>query len=122
MLGIWEPDMLLAGQNDQTITDRLARELARVECIFNAELRSDLSCVNDLVGHVERYRGKMLRPTLVLVSGLAASPDGTELTEAHRVTAAVMEMVHIATLVHDDVLDEAELRRRGPTVNRMQGN
>ena len=60
----------------------------------------------------------MLRPTLLLLSGRAA---GT-LTDAHTVLATVVEMVHMATLVHDDVLDEAELRRKGATINHLRGN
>ncbi len=114
--------MLLVANKDPAIADRLASELAAIESRFNAELISDLPCVNTLATHVERYRGKMLRPMLVLVSGLAAAPREMELTDAHRVVAAVVEMVHMATLVHDDVLDEAAVRRRGFTVNHLRGN
>jgi octaprenyl-diphosphate synthase len=64
----------------------------------------------------------MLRPTLVLVSGLAFTRDGASLAPAHDVIAATVEMIHMATLVHDDVLDEAEVRRRGETVNFLRGN
>jgi octaprenyl-diphosphate synthase len=63
----------------------------------------------------------MLRPCLVLMSGKACSPAG-KLTDAHVVIATVVEMVHMATLVHDDVLDEAELRRKGATINHLRGN
>ena len=100
----------------------LAAQLAEVEARFAAELVSDLECVNSLVTHVERYRGKMLRPTLVLAAGLASDPRADGPTEAHRVIATVVEMVHMATLVHDDVLDEAAIRRRGDTINRLRGN
>ena len=62
----------------------------------------------------------MLRPTLVLLSGLVS--PGRKLNEGHRVIAAVVEMIHMATLVHDDVLDEAEVRRRGRTINNLHGN
>ena len=98
----------------------VAGGLARVERVFDRQLSSDLAFVNDLCGHVERYRGKMLRPTLLLLSGLATG-DG-EISDAQVTAAAVIEMVHMATLVHDDVLDEAEVRRRGETVNRLHGN
>jgi octaprenyl-diphosphate synthase len=98
----------------------VAEGLRRVERRFNEQVRSDLPSVERLVGHVERYRGKMLRPRLVLVSGLAAAP--APLTDAHVTVAAVCEMVHMATLVHDDVLDDADTRRRGRTVNRLHGN
>src|SRR5258706_14730439 len=62
----------------------------------------------------------MLRPCLVLLAGRACGGDG--LTEAHVTVATVVEMVHMSTLVHDDVLDEAELRRKGATLNHLRGN
>ncbi len=95
---------------------------------FDAQLRSDLPPVSRLVQHVENYRGKMLRPTLVLACGLATDPSCLRasvpscLSPAHITVAAVCEMIHMATLVHDDVLDEADIRRRGETVNRLYGN
>ncbi|MFM9994377.1 MAG: polyprenyl synthetase family protein [Phycisphaerales bacterium] len=102
---------------------RIDGALARVERRFDAQLASDLPPVSRLVAHVEHYRGKMLRPTLVMACGLAGG-RGTEpeLTDAHATIAAVCEMVHMATLVHDDVLDDADTRRRGRTVNRLYGN
>lgn len=110
------------------LAEQLADALRRVERVFDDQLRSDLPAVSRLVGHVGRYRGKMLRPVMVLLSGLAAHPRGgvegaaERLSDAHWVVAAVCEMVHMATLVHDDVLDEADTRRRGSTVNRLHGN
>jgi octaprenyl-diphosphate synthase len=100
------------------LTDCIEPALAAVERRFNEELRSDLPCVNTLIRHVSRFRGKMLRPSLVLLSGRACG----ELTDAHVTVATVVEMVHMATLVHDDVLDEAELRRKGATINHLKGN
>jgi octaprenyl-diphosphate synthase len=93
-------------------------QLEAIEKLFDAELLSTASCVNTLIRHVSRFRGKMLRPLLVLLSGKAAG----ELAEAHVVLGTVVEMVHMATLVHDDVLDEAELRRKGATINHLRGN
>jgi octaprenyl-diphosphate synthase len=105
-----------------SFTDCIARELAAVDHRFHGELVSDLKCVNTLVKHVSRFRGKMLRPCLVLLSGKACSTNGAELGDAHVTLATVVEMVHMATLVHDDVLDEAELRRKGATINHLRGN
>ena len=107
------------------VTELLGRELDEVAVIFERQLASELSAVNALCLHIEHYRGKMLRPALVLLSGLVTDGDpcdGRTLTDAHRVVAAVTEMIHMATLVHDDVLDEAEVRRRGDTVNHLWGN
>jgi octaprenyl-diphosphate synthase len=108
------PDTLLAAD--------IAAALARVETLFETQLSSDFPAVEELCRHVERYRGKMLRPTLVVVCGLAFRDDGAPLSPAHDVIAATVEMIHMATLVHDDVLDDAEIRRRGQTVNFLRGN
>jgi octaprenyl-diphosphate synthase len=100
------------------LTDCIGAELKDVDALFQTELEGDLACVNTLVKHVSRFRGKMLRPSLVLLTGKACG----ELSRAHTVVATVVEMVHMATLVHDDVLDEAELRRKGATINHLRGN
>lgn len=104
------------------IPEMLQIALRRVETTFDRALGSDLPPVQRLVAHLETYRGKMLRPSLVILSGLAASPTTTVPTDAHITIAAVCEMIHMATLVHDDVLDEADIRRQGATVNRLRGN
>jgi octaprenyl-diphosphate synthase len=101
-----------------SITESIGPHLAAVERRFHDELDSDLRCVNTLVKHVSRFRGKMLRPSLVLLAGKATGG----LRDEHTTIATVVEMVHMATLVHDDVLDEAELRRKGATINHLRGN
>lgn len=93
-------------------------ELDAVERLFDEELSSHDSFIRELCGRVRQYRGKMLRPALVLLCGEACG--GIE--AAHRTLAAVVEMVHVATLVHDDVLDDAEVRRRSATINARYGN
>ncbi len=107
---------------DTALAADIAAGLARVETLFEQQLSSQFPAVNDLCRHVERYRGKMLRPTLVIVTGLAFTKDGEPLRPEHDIIAATVEMIHMATLVHDDVLDEAEIRRRGETVNFLRGN
>jgi octaprenyl-diphosphate synthase len=69
-------------------------------------------------GHVLNSAGKNLRPTLV---ALAANCFGRP-TEAHITAAVIIEMVHLATLVHDDVMDEAKIRRGNPTLAARWGN
>jgi octaprenyl-diphosphate synthase len=100
------------------LTECIAPELQAVERLFAAEVQSQLECVNVLVRHVSRFRGKMLRPCLVLLAGRACG----RLTDQHVKAATVVELAHMATLVHDDVLDEAELRRKGATLNHLRGN
>lgn len=110
----------------QAIHSLLEAELEEVNEVFRRQLASDLPAVNELCRHIARYQGKMLRPTLTLLCGLAARPEdadlGAPLGESHRVLAAVAEIIHLATLVHDDVLDESDLRRNAATVNHLRGN
>ena len=109
--------MISTGSEGLGLT-QLAPLLAEVGKAFERQLASDLPPVNTLCRHVERYRGKMLRPTMVFLCGQAFGPVG----ERHVIVAATCEMIHMATLVHDDVLDEAEVRRKGHTVNHLRGN
>lgn len=116
----------------ERVQEFMLAAMPRVESVFTRQLISDLPPVDQMCAYIERYRGKMLRPTLVLLCGAAANPDLDELlgsrrddeiaTDAHVTCGAVCEMVHMATLVHDDVLDEAEIRRRGQTLNMLKGN
>jgi octaprenyl-diphosphate synthase len=96
----------------------VADDLQRSQHILTDELVSDQTLISDLCQHVGQFHGKLLRPALLL---LAARASG-RVQPAHHVLAAVVELVHVATLVHDDVLDEADIRRRAATVNRLWGN
>lgn len=100
------------------IYDFLAVELEEIREIFNGELTTDEPFVADMIDELGKFRGKMLRPMLVVLCGKACG----QINHRHHVLAAVTEMVHMATLVHDDVLDEAEYRRRGRTINSLHGN
>lgn len=105
---------------DADLGTDLRAALDRVVVAFDAQLESDLACVGELTALIERYRGKMLRPTLTLLCGLATGRRS--IGRDHETLGAVVEMIHMATLVHDDVLDEADTRRRGRTVNALHGN
>jgi octaprenyl-diphosphate synthase len=96
----------------------IAGELAAAEDLLRRELSSEDPFVDALVKHAFRLGGKRLRPALVL---LAAKATG-EIAKPHVVLAAVVEMIHTATLVHDDVLDEASLRRHLETINARSSN
>ena len=93
-------------------------ELAEVERILKAELRSDHPYVDELVRYGCLLGGKRLRPTLLLLTAKAVG----ELKQEHLILSAVVEMIHTATLVHDDVLDEADTRRHLATVNSRWDN
>jgi len=96
----------------------VAGDLAEVERIFARTLESSRPHVARLVAHLGHYRGKRLRPTLLLLTAGACG----KVTHAHHVLGAVVEMIHTATLVHDDVLDSAAVRRHVATVNANWGN
>jgi octaprenyl-diphosphate synthase len=100
------------------VEEFLRGPLAEVEDVFRAELRSRHACVRDLLAHAAGFRGKRLRPMLLLLSAAACGGIRRE----HKVLAAVVEMIHTATLVHDDVLDEALARRHVATVNARWNN
>jgi len=96
----------------------IAAELEEARARFDKELHHPRGFINQLCAQVKHYRGKMLRPALLLLTGKALG----KLTDEHATLAAVVEMVHVATLVHDDVLDEADVRRQRTTVNARSGN
>ena len=110
-----------AGENGRVLADLyapIADDLERVRRLFEDTLFSDFPFINELSTYVHGYRGKMLRPALLLLTGRAVG----EITEIHIALATVAEMIHVATLLHDDVLDHADLRRRRPTVSALHGN
>ncbi len=83
-------------------------ELARI-------VRSDFGLIGDVNAHLLRVKGKLFRPTLLLLSAQAADT----LSETKVTLAATLELIHVATLVHDDSVDHSVLRRGQPTVNAM---
>src|SRR5262249_34216434 len=91
----------------------VAPDIEEADRIFDRTLSGHRSPFGTLIDHLRHYRGKRLRPALLLLPAQACG----KVTESHRTPAAAVEMIHTATLVHDDVLDEAELRRHSPTVN-----
>ncbi len=107
------------------VTELIAVGLDETRERMRSQLVSDLPPVQELCEHLDRYRGKMLRPTLVFVAAMTVDPF-LRIDEARFdrlvTVAAVLETIHLATLVHDDVLDEAVMRRSTPTINAMHGN
>src|SRR5579863_3922990 len=96
----------------------VGNELQEVEQIFLNEIANRHPFVCEVLEHISGYRGKRLRPILLLLSAQACG--GIE--QPHLVLAAVVEMIHTATLVHDDVLDEATTRRHVATINSRWTN
>lgn len=96
----------------------IAPKLAGVEAELQRILQSDVEVVQKLADHVRTGQGKRLRPALVLLGSRFCGLD----SEAEIRFGAVFELIHTATLVHDDVIDHAQLRRGKPTLNRLWGN
>jgi octaprenyl-diphosphate synthase len=92
-------------------------DLVEVESLLARTLKSRYERIAALVDHVKHYRGKRLRPALLLLVARACG----RVVPAHHILGAVVEMVHTATLVHDDVLDNATVRRHVATVNAEWG-
>jgi octaprenyl-diphosphate synthase len=93
-------------------------KLDGVEDELQRLLRSDVPVVEKLAAHVRGGKGKRLRPALVLLASKFAGAEG----DSDVRFGAVFELIHTATLVHDDVIDHAQLRRGKPTLNRLWGN
>jgi octaprenyl-diphosphate synthase len=102
----------------ERLIEPVSEGMARMRDILNGQLREHSRAVNDMTMHVGRFRGKQLRAALVLLAGDATGNS----TDEHPAIAAIVEMIHLATLVHDDVLDGAEVRRRVACVNQRWDN
>ncbi len=92
----------------------ILEDLERFEVRFRQEMRSSDPAVSDLAQYSLLLGGKRLRPALVLLTAKACGHVAPE----HTLLAVIVEMIHTATLVHDDIIDEAEIRRHVPTINR----
>ncbi len=96
----------------------LADDLEAVDALIRASLHSDVALINQLSHYIINSGGKRLRPMLVLLSANACGYQGKQ----HINLAAVIEYIHTATLLHDDVVDASQLRRGNLTANAMWGN
>jgi octaprenyl-diphosphate synthase len=101
-----------------TMLAPVAGELARVDALIRARLDSDVALVREVARYIVASGGKRLRPALLLLSCSALGYRG----EARFQLAAVVEFIHTATLLHDDVVDESGLRRGRSTANAAFGN
>jgi octaprenyl-diphosphate synthase len=96
----------------------LAPEMAEVDRVLRTSLDSDVALIRQVAEYIIGGGGKRLRPMLVLLAAQAAGYRGRN----HVLLAAVVEFIHTATLLHDDVVDESDLRRGRKTANALWGN
>jgi octaprenyl-diphosphate synthase len=96
----------------------IAADMQAVDRVIRTRLHSGVTLIEQVAEHIIAGGGKRLRPALVVLSAGANGYRGT----AHHQLAAVVEFIHTATLLHDDVVDESALRRGLPTANSLFGN
>lgn len=100
------------------VQDLAALDMQAVDALIRKRLASDVVLINQVAEHIIGGGGKRLRPMLHVLAARAAGYHGN----AHAQLAAVIEFIHTSTLLHDDVVDESELRRGRKTANAMWGN
>jgi len=98
--------------------DPIAADMGEVNTVIRQQLYSEVPLVNQVSEYIISAGGKRIRPVLVLLIANAYAYKGT----AHHSLAAVIEFIHTATLLHDDVVDESSLRRGKETANALFGN
>ncbi len=116
MLKIPKPQQ--ANLNMDAVNNLLHEDMAAVNLLIEKRLHSDVALVNQLSSYIINSGGKRLRPLLVLLSARAFGYTG----EQHFNLAAVVEFIHTATLLHDDVVDASDRRRGNETANSRWGN
>jgi len=98
--------------------DPMASAMRRVDAVIRERLTSRVALIDQIANYIVTAGGKRIRPRLVLLFSEALGFDGPERFEL----AAIVEFIHTATLLHDDVVDESALRRGRATANAMFGN
>jgi octaprenyl-diphosphate synthase len=113
------PTLHLPAVADFSAVQKLvAADMSAVDRLIRARLASDVVLINQIAEHIIGGGGKRLRPILVLLAARACGYRGSN----HVLLAAVVEFIHTATLLHDDVVDESDLRRGRKTANALWGN
>nr|WP_308428194.1 polyprenyl synthetase family protein [Arenicella chitinivorans] len=96
--------------------------MASVNETIMRQLNSEVALINQLGAYIIQAGGKRLRPVALLLAAKASNPELTEINPQQTLLAAIVEFIHTATLLHDDVVDESELRRGRETANELFGN
>jgi len=98
-------------------------DMAAVDSLIRSSLDSEVVLIRQIAEYIICSGGKRLRPLLVVLAARACGCDGSESDAGHQITlAAVIEFIHTATLLHDDVVDESDLRRGKESAHAVWGN
>lgn len=102
----------------EQLNNLIGPDMEAVDAVIRTRLHSDVVLVQQVAEYIVNAGGKRLRPSLVLLSAGALGYRGA----AHHELAAIVELIHTSTLLHDDVVDESDLRRGRETANALFGN
>ena len=100
------------------VRELASTDMRRVDALIRQRLSSDVVLINQIADHIIASGGKRLRPMLHVLAAGAAGYRGDQ----HTKLAAIIEFIHTSTLLHDDVVDESDLRRGRKTANALWGN
>ncbi|GAA6139989.1 octaprenyl diphosphate synthase [Arenicella sp. 4NH20-0111] len=106
----------------KSIIDLVSNDMTEVTQTIGNNLDSNVALINQLGAYIVQAGGKRLRPVALLLAAKAANPEETEVSKDQVLLAAIIEFIHTATLLHDDVVDESEMRRGRETANEVFGN
>lgn len=112
------PHTVFAEKDPSAVFARVAPQMAALDVFMQEQVGQFEPEIRDMAQYCLETSGKRLRPTLVFISGFRG--DGVVCPQQVR-AAGVVEMVHLATLVHDDIMDQADIRRSRPTASRKFG-
>ncbi|TEU23614.1 MAG: octaprenyl diphosphate synthase [Gammaproteobacteria bacterium] len=105
-------------KNFEDIQNLVQDDIAKTDQVLIDHLSSDVALINQMSGYIINAGGKRLRPLLLLLCARATNYQG----EHHHLMAVVIELIHTATLLHDDIVDESNTRRGKDTANEVWGN
>ena len=106
----------------KSILELVADDMSIVNRRISENLNSDVALINQLGAYIVQAGGKRLRPVALLLTAKAVNPEQSEPVVNQTLLAAIIEFIHTATLLHDDVVDESEMRRGRETANEVFGN
>ena len=94
------------------------KDLVAFREVFSNTIATDVPLLNRVIEYMHRQKGKEIRPALVFMTARLFGDS----THATHIAATMIELLHTATLIHDDVVDEADLRRNFTTIHRIWNN
>lgn len=106
----------------QSVISLVDADMTVVNQTIASNLNSEVALINQLGAYIVQAGGKRLRPVALLLAAKASNLEQVETSSDQTLLAAIVEFIHTATLLHDDVVDESEMRRGRETANEVFGN